>query len=67
MEGQTSFIDRIIFWVFGGALFLSIGLLPNVLFSRYMETWSVHWITYTTVAVTFALFWGVYRLRSNAK
>ena len=67
MAEQTSLIDRVILWVFGGALFLSIGLLPNVLFSRYMETWAVHRITYTTVAVVFLLFWGVHKLRANAK
>lgn len=65
MANQPSLVDRLIFWVLGGALLLSIGLLPNVLFSRYMETWAVHRITYATVAVVFLLLWGVSKLRAN--
>ena len=67
MANQPSFIDRLIFWVLGGTLLLSIGLLPHVLFSRYMETWAVHRITYLTVAVVFALLWGVSKLRADVK
>ena len=67
MANQPSLVDRLIFWVLGSTLLLSIGLLPNVLFSRYMETGAVHRITYVTVAIVFALLWGVSKLRSDAK
>ena len=48
MANQPSLVDRLIFWVLGSTLLLSIGLLPNVLFSRYMESGAVHRITYVT-------------------
>lgn len=67
MANQPGLIDRLIFWVFGGTLFLSIGLLPHVLFSRYMETWAVHRITYLSVTIVLAVFWGVHKLRTSTK
>ncbi len=57
MTEKTSLLDRISFWVLGSTLFLSIGLLPNVLYSRYLGDGEVHRYSYATVAVTLALLW----------
>ena len=56
-ERSSSLLDRVNLWVLGTSLFLYIGLLPNVLFSRYLTEGVVHKFTYGTVAVCVALLW----------
>ena len=56
-DRSTSLLDRVTFWLLGGSLFLYIGLLPNVLYSRYLTEGVVHKWTYATVAVCVALIW----------
>lgn len=65
MSEQTSMTDRVIMWVLGSALFLSVGLLPNWLFSVYMGTWDVHIRTYITVAIVLLLIFGASKMRAN--
>ncbi len=65
MSEQTSMTDRVIMWVLGSALFLSIGLLPNWLYSVYMGTWDVHIRTYSTVAIVLLLIFGASKMRAN--
>ena len=57
MTEKTSLLDRVGLWVLGSTLFLYIGLLPNVLYSRYLGDGEVHRYTYATVAVALLLFW----------
>ena len=57
MTEKTSLIDRVGLWVLGSTLFLYVGLLPNVLYSRYLGDGVVHRHTYGTVAVSLVLFW----------
>ena len=57
MNERSSLLDRVNLWVLGASLFLYIGLLPNVLYSRYLETGTVHKFTYATWAVCVALLW----------
>jgi hypothetical protein len=65
MSKQSNLTDRVIFWVLGTALFLSIGLLPNVLYSRYLNGMTVHIYTYLTVAVIFLLLWIASKYRAS--
>ena len=65
MSNQRNLTDRVIFWVLGTALFLSIGLLPNVLYSRYLDGMTVHLYTYATVAVVFLLLWIASKYRAS--
>ena len=50
MNDRSSLLDRVNLWVLGASLFLYVGLLPNVLFSRYLESGTVHRFTVGTVA-----------------
>ena len=64
MADGSNLIHRVIFWVLGTALFLSIGLLPNVLYSRYLGGTTVHLITYPTVGVVILLLWIASKYRT---
>ena len=57
MNERSSLLDRVNLWVLGASLFLYVGLLPNVLFSRYLDTGTVHKFTVGTVAICVALLW----------
>lgn len=57
MTERTSLLDRVNLWVLCSTLFLYIGLLPNVLYSRYLDTGTVHSFTYSTVAICLVLLW----------
>jgi len=57
MTGKSRFLDRINLWVLGSTLFLYVGLLPNVLYSRYLDAGTVHRYTYGAVAAVLALLW----------
>ena len=65
MSNKSNLRDRVIFWVLGSALFLSIGLLPNVLYSRYLDGMTVHKYTYITVTVVFLLLWVASKFRTS--
>ena len=56
-DRTSSLLERANFLVLGTSLFLYIGLLPNVLYSRYLDTGTVHKFTYATCAVCIALLW----------
>ena len=64
---QRRVIDRTVLWVLGTTLFLSISLLPNVLFSRYLGASTVHFIVLPTCAVVFLLLWVASRFRAPDK
>ena len=57
MNDHSNLLDRVNFLVLGTSLFLYVGLLPNVLFSRYLDTGTVHKFTVGTVATCIALIW----------
>ena len=57
MNERANLLDRANLWVLLPSLFLYIGLLPNVLYSRYLTEGVVHKFTYGTVAVCVALLW----------
>ena len=61
---QRRLFDRVVLWVLGTALFLSISLLPNVLFSRYLVAGTVHMIVLPTCAVVLLLLWVASRFRA---
>lgn len=65
MSEQNSMTDRVIMWVLGSALFLSIGLLPNVLYSVYLGTSDVHIRSYSTVAIVLLLIFGASKMRDR--
>ena len=50
--------SRIAFWLLGSALFLSIALLPNLLFTWFYTAGRVHVIVVPLAAVIVALMWG---------
>ena len=56
--GQSSKVGRIIFWIFGGALFLTIALLPNLLMAWFYTGGTAHMIVVPTAAVAIGLLWG---------
>ena len=56
--GQSSWVARIVFWVLGGTLFLSIALLPNLLLAWFYTGGSAHIVAVPTIAVAVGLLWG---------
>ncbi len=56
--GQSSKVGRIIFWILGGALFLTIALLPNLLLAWFYTGGTAHMIVVSTAAVAIGLLWG---------
>lgn len=56
--GQSSWGARIVFWVLGGAFFLSISLLPNLLLAWFYTGGTTHLIVVPTVAVALGLMRG---------
>ena len=58
-------VDKVIFWVLGGALFFSIAMLGTIL-TTFMYTWTttrVAIIEGTATAVCLLLLWAVSVLR----
>jgi len=55
---QSGWGARIVFWVLGGALFLSISLLPILLLAWFYTGGTVHLIVAPTVAVAVGLLRG---------
>ena len=54
---------RVVSWVLLSALFLAVGLLPNLLLAWFYFTASTtHSVVVPTVAVLLALIWGTARL-----
>ncbi len=56
--GQSSKAGRIVFWVLGGAFFLTIALLPNLLLAWFYTGGRAHMIVVPTAAVALGLMWG---------
>ena len=56
--GQSSKVGRIIFWILGGALFLTIALLPNLLLAWFYTGGTAHMIVVSIAAVAIGLLWG---------
>ena len=56
--GQSSWGTRIVFWVLGGALFLSIALLPTLLLAWFYTGGPAHLIVVPTAAVAVGLLRG---------
>lgn len=57
-SNPPSLMSRIVFWVLGSALFLSIAVLPNFMLTRFYTGGQVHTTVVALVAVLFALIWG---------
>ena len=55
---QSSLATRVVFWVLGGALFLTISLLPNLLLAWFNTGGTTHLIVIPTAAVLAGLMWG---------
>jgi len=61
-SNQPSPLSRILFWVLGLALFLTLALLPNLLLTWFYTGGVVHAIVVPTAMVILALIWGTSRL-----
>jgi len=57
-SNPPSLVNRIVFWLVGSALFLSIAILPNLLLTWFYTGGRTHAIVVLTVAVLLALLWG---------
>lgn len=57
-SNSPSLVHRIIFWLLGSALFLSIALLPNLFLAWFYTGGEVHRMLVPLVAVILALIWG---------
>ena len=55
---QSSWGTRIVFWVLGGAFFLSIALLPTLLLAWFYTGGTAHLIVVPTAAVALGLLRG---------
>ena len=55
-------IDRLVFWVFGTALFLTIALLPNLLLAWFYTGGRAHTIVIPTSVALFLVLWGSSKL-----
>ena len=68
MTGSYSpgWASRIVFWVLGISLFLSVGFLPNLLLAWFYTGGAVHQVVFPTVAVLLLLIWGSARLAAAA-
>ena len=53
-----SLVSRIVFWLLGSLLFLSIAWLPNYLLTKFYTGGQVHATVVALVVVIFALIWG---------
>lgn len=56
--GQSSWGTRIVFWVLGGAFFLSIALLPNLLLAWFYTGGPAHLYSISAAAVALGLLRG---------
>ncbi len=56
--GQSSWGTRIVFWIIGGAFFLSIALLPTLLLAWFYTGGTAHLIVVPTAAVALGLLRG---------
>lgn len=52
-------IERIAFWLVGGAFFLALALLPNLLLAWFYTGGSSHLIVVPIVVVLAAVLWGI--------
>ena len=57
-SNSPSMAHRIVFWLLGGALFISVALLPNLLLAWFYTGGEVHRMVVPLVAVIMALMWG---------
>ena len=57
-SNSPSMVHRIVFWLLGGALFISVALLPNLLLAWFYTGGEVHRMVVPLVAVIMALMWG---------
>ena len=55
-------IDRLVFLVFGTALFLTIALLPNLLLAWFYTGGRAHTIVISTSVALFLVLWGSSKL-----
>ena len=54
---QERWIDTIVFWLLGGALFFTIALLPNILLAVFYGPVAVHIIVVTACSFILLLLW----------
>ena len=59
---SRSWAIRVVCWVLLTALFLAVGLLPNLLLAWFYTAWTVHSVVVPTVAVILIFIWGTARL-----
>ena len=60
--GQSSWGTRIVFWVLGGAFFLSIALLPNLLLAWFYTAGPAHLYAISAAGVALGLLRGAVAL-----
>ncbi len=57
-SNPPSALSRIVFWLLGMTLFVSIALLPNYFLTKFYTGGQVHAIVVPLVAVILGLIWG---------
>ena len=66
---QLSWIDTIVFWLLGSALFTTIALVPAVLLAFFYGGLFVHGVVITACAVILLLLWlgSIFRPAASAR
>ena len=59
---NSSVIERLVFWLLGTALFLTIALLPNLLLAWFYTGGRAHTIVVPTSIVLLLMLWGSSKL-----
>lgn len=57
-SSPPTLMSRMVFWLLGAVLFVSIAILPNLLLTWFYTGGKVHSIVVPLVAVLVGLMWG---------
>ena len=57
-SNPPNLVSRIVFWLLGAALFVSIAILPNYLLTKFYTGGQAHSTVVPLVAVILGLMWG---------
>ena len=57
-SNSPTLVSRIVVWLLGSALYLTIAILPNYLLTKFYTGGQVHTIVVSLVVVILGLMWG---------